>query len=74
LTESQVGKSGAERRKNLNQAFSLNIKPKESLPEHVILIDDVVTTGTTANEICKLLKKSGVQSITLLSLCLAIPS
>jgi ComF family protein len=74
LTESQVGKSGAERRKNLKQAFSLNINSKTSLPEHVILIDDVVTTGTTANEICKLLKKSGVQSITLLSLCLAIPS
>ena len=74
LTESQVGKSGAERRKNLKQAFSLNIKPKASLPEHVILIDDVVTTGTTANEICKLLKKNGVQNITLLSLCLAIPS
>ncbi|TWX71418.1 ComF family protein [Colwellia sp. C1TZA3] len=74
LTESQVGKSGIERRKNLKQAFSLNIKPKARLPEHIILIDDVVTTGTTANEICKLLKKSGVQSITLLSLCLAIPS
>jgi len=33
-----------------------------------------VTTGTTANEICKLLKKRGVQKITLLSICLALPN
>lgn len=73
-TENQVGKSGVERRKNLKNAFSLHIAPKVKLPTHVILIDDVVTTGTTANEICKLLKKNGVQTITLLSICLAIPS
>jgi len=74
LTESQVGKSGIERRKNLNNAFSLNINSAIKFPANVILIDDVVTTGTTANEICKLLKKNGVQSITLLSICLAIPN
>jgi len=73
-TENQVGKSGIERRKNLKNAFSLNIGPKVKLPAQVILIDDVVTTGTTANEICKLLKKNGVQTITLLSICLALPS
>lgn len=74
LTESQVGKSGIERRKNLKNAFSLNINSAAKFPTNIILIDDVVTTGTTANEICKLLKKSGVQNITLLSICLAIPS
>jgi ComF family protein len=74
ITESQVGKSGLERRKNLKNAFSLHLDTKVKLPAHVILIDDVVTTGTTANEICKLLKKRGVHSITLLSICLAIPS
>jgi len=72
-TENQVGKSGVERRKNLKNAFSLNIATKLKLPTDIILIDDVVTTGTTANEICKLLKKSGVKTITLLSICLAIP-
>lgn len=78
-TQSQVGKSGVERRKNLANAFIINSEfyhqQHQSLAsfDHIILIDDVVTTGTTANEICKLLKKQGAQSITLLSICLAIP-
>tara|TARA_R110000868_G_scaffold237174_1_gene491764 strand:- start:330 stop:1106 length:777 start_codon:yes stop_codon:yes gene_type:complete len=74
LTENQVGKSGIERRKNLKHAFSIQFNPQLSLPKQVILIDDVVTTGTTANEICRLLKRKGVQNITLLSLCLALPN
>ena len=72
-TENQVGKSGFERRKNLKNAFSVNLDQMTDLPKNIILIDDVVTTGTTANEICKLLKKKGVQRITLLSICIAIP-
>lgn len=74
VTESQVGKSGVERRKNLAHAFAINTAYSHILTEHVVLIDDVVTTGTTANAICKLLKKRGVQTITLLSICLALPS
>jgi ComF family protein len=74
VTQSQVGKSGVERRKNLANAFHINSAYTGGIAEHVILIDDVVTTGTTANEICKLLKKRGVQTITLLSICLALPS
>ncbi|SEL41269.1 comF family protein [Colwellia chukchiensis] len=70
-TENQVGKSGVARRKNLKNAFELNLTPTP--PPHVILIDDVVTTGTTANEICQLLKKHGVQTVTLLCISLALP-
>jgi ComF family protein len=71
-TDSQVGQGGGARRKNLRNAFSVH--PNELLlPEHVILIDDVVTTGSTANEICRLLKKHGVIRITLLSVCLSLP-
>jgi ComF family protein len=73
ITQSQVGKSGVERRKNLANAFNINPEILGELAENVILIDDVVTTGTTANEICQLLKKRGVQTITLLSICLALP-
>lgn len=70
---SQVGKSGAERRRSLSKAFELNPRIKLALPKHVLLIDDVVTTGATANEICQLLRRHGVQTITMLSVCLVLP-
>jgi len=70
-TEQQVGQSGAKRRKNLKNAFS--IKSDIALPEHVMLIDDVVTTGTTASEISYLLKQHGVKTVTLMAVTLSLP-
>lgn len=71
-TVDQVGLTGKERRKNLKKAF--NLKSVSLLPKHIILIDDVVTTGSTANEISLLLKKSGVEKVTLFTICLALPN
>jgi ComF family protein len=77
-TEQQVGKTGALRRKNLSNAFELAIATttlwqNDKIPEHILLIDDVVTTGTTANEICQLLKQQGVKKVTLMTLSLSLP-
>lgn len=69
---SQMGKTGVERRKNLKDAFALN-KNLASDINHIIIVDDVVTTGTTASEISKLLKNSGVETITLVTVCLSLP-
>lgn len=74
-TEKQVGKTGVARRKNLKNAFSLNpnlTMNTKTLPEQVIIFDDVVTTGTTVNELAKLLKKSGVKHIIVIAIALAI--
>ncbi len=59
----QVGLNRKQRQRNLRNSFSLacNIK----LPPHVALVDDVVTTGATANEICRLLRRQGVRHISL---------
>ncbi|WNC68886.1 ComF family protein [Thalassotalea nanhaiensis] len=70
-TDSQVGQSGANRRRNLKGAFAID-KPK-ILPAHVGIVDDVVTTGATVSEISKLLTQHGVKKITVLSVCLTIP-
>lgn len=70
-TLSQVGMSGVERRKNLKNAFTINSAFLNNSLKHAIIIDDVVTTGTTTNEICKLLKKQGIARVTVLSVCLA---
>jgi len=69
-TVTQVGKTGRQRRKNLRSAFTL--AHTKSLPEHVMLIDDVVTTGATASEISSLLKQHGVKRVTLVTLTLAM--
>lgn len=69
---SQVGKSGAQRRKNLANTFTLNQVFANEI-KHVILLDDVVTTGSTASEISKLLKKSGIEKVTLVTVCLSLP-
>jgi ComF family protein len=71
--DSQMGKTGSQRRKNLANAFALQGKLASHV-KHVLLVDDVVTTGTTANEISKLLKQAGVETVTLVTVCLALPN
>lgn len=69
---SQVGQTGIQRRNNLENAFILRQPiPKEI--KHVILIDDVLTTGSTASEISKLLKRNGVKTVTVVTVCLTLP-
>ncbi|MBU2869534.1 ComF family protein [Colwellia sp. E2M01] len=70
--QSQIGKTGSQRRKNLANAFKLK-QGLASHIKHVIIIDDVVTTGTTASEISKLLKSAGVEIVSVVALCLTLP-
>lgn len=69
---SQVGQTGKQRRKNLANAFTLTAQLTEDV-KHVLLIDDVLTTGSTASEISKLLKYKGVEKVTVLTVCLTLP-
>lgn len=73
LSVSQVGQSGSNRRKNLKNAFEVMLS-EEQLPAHVLLVDDVVTTGATTSEIAKILKQAGVKKVTVAALCLSLPS
>jgi len=59
-TTSQATLKANERRKNLKNAFSYSSTQNI---QSVAIIDDVVTTGSTANEIAKTLKKQGVQRV-----------
>ncbi len=59
-TQFQSGLSAKQRKKNLKNAFSV-IKPHSY--KHVAIFDDVVTTGTTVNELARQLKQSGVETI-----------
>jgi competence protein ComFC len=56
-----------DRIKNIRNAFTIkrNFKIKA---EHVLLVDDVMTTGSTLNECAKILRENGIPRITILSL------
>jgi len=68
---SQVGQSGSQRRKSLNNAFALSLHCP--MPENLILVDDVITTGSTVNSICRLLKAQGVKNIAVATVALTLP-
>lgn len=51
--------NATERQANLRGAFSINTP----LPDHVALVDDVMTTGSTLSEIAGLLKHQGVKRV-----------
>jgi ComF family protein len=55
-----------ERKKNVHQAFILKIK---SLPKHVAIVDDVVTTGSTVAELTRLLLNNGVERVDVYCIC-----
>jgi ComF family protein len=58
-TEHQTVVGALERRKNLRGAF-FTVK---SVPAHVAIIDDVLTTGSTVNELAKCLRTAGATQI-----------
>lgn len=55
----QASLNSNERRRNLKHAFQARPMPYK----HVILIDDLLTTGSTANELARTLKKTGVARV-----------
>jgi ComF family protein len=58
-TREQAGLKRRERRKNLRGAFAV----RELRAAHVALIDDVITTGSTVEELAKSLKARGVARV-----------
>jgi len=65
-TSSQTGLNVLQRRKNIKGAFKVAQKISA---KHVLIIDDVMTTGSTVNELASILKKAGVEQVGVL--CLA---
>jgi ComF family protein len=59
-TVEQAGLSRRERKKNLRNAFAV---VSNVIPDHIAILDDVVTTGSTMNEIARTLKRAGVKDI-----------
>ena len=58
--------SSSERRRNLQGAF--RVARNARLQDHVLVIDDIYTTGSTIDEMAKVLKKSGVRKVYFLTI------
>ena len=56
----QLNLSESERKTNVKNAFIIN---KKIDAKHVIVFDDVVTTGSTVAELCRVLQEQGVEKI-----------
>jgi ComF family protein len=63
-TESQTGLTSHQRRKNIRGAFEVAAEKKHLLSGiNVILVDDVFTTGTTAEECARILLRAGAKHV-----------
>jgi len=63
-TKSQTKLSNAARKQNVKNAFKINDSFLSLIANNnILLLDDVVTTGSTINEICDLLIKNKVNKI-----------
>ena len=50
------------RLENKKNSFTIR-NPKEGIPKHIILIDDVISSGATASECAKMLKIHGADVV-----------
>jgi ComF family protein len=64
-TSAQAGLTNAKRRQNVSGAF---VAKGRLDGKHVLLVDDVMTTGATASACARALKRAGAARVTLLTL------
>jgi ComF family protein len=61
-THSQIGLTSLQRRANLRGAFAV-ARAAEVTGRQVLLVDDVYTTGTTATECARVLRRAGARQV-----------
>lgn len=61
-TEPQIKLSAAERRLNVKGAFTVK-RTETVVGKRILLLDDVMTTGSTMDECAKELKKAGASTV-----------
>ena len=73
-TRAQVGLSGAARVRNTDGAFQLAQTARDYLAErHLLLIDDVITTGATVRACARTLLDAGAARVDVLAFARALP-
>jgi ComF family protein len=72
-TPMQATVTPASRRKNLREAMIARL-PASAKGQHILLADDIVTTGATADACARALLKSGAGQVTVITLARAVGS
>ena len=67
-TKPQIKGGAKHRRRNLRGAFQLT---KKVSCEHIAIVDDVFTTGSTIRAVCEVFRAAGVQHIDVWCICRA---
>jgi len=70
-TEDQTELDARSRRRNVRSAFE--VQGTQGL-RHVAILDDVLTTGSTANEIARVFKRAGVRTVEVWAIARAQPA
>jgi len=70
-TEPQVDLAAGDRRANVKGAFAIH-DPAQVIGRHVLLVDDVLTTGSTVDECSRVLKKAGARDVTVVTVARAL--
>jgi ComF family protein len=69
LTRTQRGLSRGERRRNVAGAFAVRPGQAERVSgARIVLVDDVLTTGATVEEACRVLRRAGAARVDVLTL------
>lgn len=72
-TISQTGLTRKQREKNVKGAFSMSSRAKKIIKgKNILLVDDVMTTGSTIEQCAKILLKGGAMQVNVLTLARAI--
>ncbi len=73
-TPDQSDLTAANRKLNLKDAFAVRPRPRSLAGKAVLLVDDILTTGTTANECTRALLKAGVAKVIVVVVAVVPPS
>lgn len=68
--KAQVSLNRQQRLKNLRSAFTL--AADTTVPANIALVDDVITTGATANALCRILRRAGAKHISLWTIAVTL--
>lgn len=65
-TTAMYGLSPEQRSANVRGSIGISVPPEEIRGKSVLLVDDILTTGSTASECARILKTAGARKVTVL--------